>query len=331
MVTQAELARILGITRTTVARALNGSKNIKLETKERVLKLANEMGYEKNYLGSSLAIKEKKTIVAIIVKSINEEYSKKLKSGLKDFQEEIKAYGVKIKILEADINDSQGQIEILKKALEKKIHGLIIIPLDREKIMKLLQPIKNDLKIVSIGKQLFEEDGYIDSRYEKSGKIAADVLSNIVSEDKKILVIDAGDDLISSRIYLKGALEKLKKLNKKIQGPIQIKNLLENKKQILNYLSDEVEGVYINRYAPEIIEYLGEINKDNYKFVTNGFNEKIRGLIESGKVVATVSEDFYNQGYIAGKKIFEALYKTSLKRSHEYQTRIDILFKESLD
>ncbi len=29
--------------------------------------------------------------------------------------------------------------------------------------------------------------------------------------------------------------------------------------------------------------------------------------------------------------MFEALYKTSLKRSHEYQTKVDILFKESLN
>ena len=331
MITQAELAKILGITRTTVARALNGSKNIKLETKEKILKLANEMGYEKNYLGSSLAIKEKKIIVAIIVKSINEEYSKKLKNGLKDFQEEVKAYGLKIKTLEVDINNSEGQIELLKKVLEKKIHGLIIIPLDKEKIIKILQPIKNNLKIISIGKQLFEQDTYIDSKYEKSGRIAADVLSNTINSDKKILVVDAGDDLISSKIYLNGVLKKLKELKREICGPIEIKNLLENKQQILNYLSSDIEGVYINRYAPEVIEYLGEIKESNYKFVTNGFNEKIRGLIESDKVVATVSEDFYNQGYIAGKKIFESLYKTSLKRSHEYQTKIDIIFKESLD
>lgn len=320
MVTQAELAKMLGITRTTVARALNGSKNIKEETKERVLKLANEMGYEKNYLGSSLAIKEKKIIIAIIVRSINEEYSKKLKSGLKDFQEEVKAYGIKIKILEVDISDSQGQIELLKKSLEKKIHGLIIIPLDREKVINVLQPIKNDLKIVSIGKQLFEEDTYIDSKYEKSGRIAADVLAKVVSNDKKILVVDAGDDLISSKKYIKEVSEKLRELNREFQGPVRIKKLLEDKSQILDYLSDDIEGVYINRYAPEVIEYLGEIGKDNYKFVTNGFNEKIRELIENDKVVATVSEDFYNQGYIAGKKVFEALYKTSLKRSYSKQT-----------
>jgi LacI family transcriptional regulator len=331
VVTQAELAKKLGITRTTVARALNGSKNIKSETKEKILKLAEEMGYEKNYLGSSLAIKEKKLITAILVKSMNEDYLKNIKNGLKDLQEEVKAYGIKIKILETDINDSAEQIKLLNKTLEKKIHGLIITPLDKEKVIKILQPIKDEIKIVSIGRQLFDSGVYIDSKYEKSGRIAGDILANVVNKNKKILVIDAGDDLISSKKYLKGFCDKLNELDRSMIGPINIENLLNNKNKVTDYLLEDIEGVYLNRYAPEIIEYLGEIKKDNYKFVTNGFNEKIRGLIKNNKVIATVSEDFYNQGYTAGKKIFELLYKMDLKKSQEYQTKIDILFKESLD
>ncbi|MGL4652080.1 substrate-binding domain-containing protein [Cetobacterium sp.] len=331
MVTQADLAKKLGITRTTVARALNGSKSIKLETKEKVLELAKELGYEKNYLGSTLAIKEKKKIVAIIAKSINEEYSKKIKTGLKDFEEEVKAYGVKIKILEVDISDSSGQIEILKRSLEKKIHGLIITPLNNEEILKIITPLIQELQVVSIGKQLSTEMTYIDSRYTKSGRIAANIMSNVTKEEGKILIVDGGDDLMSSKKYLKGFTTKLDEISKRYVGPIKIENLLENKSKILDYLSDDVEGIYINRYAPEIIEYLGEVKKDNYKFITNGFNEKIRGFLESDKIIATVSEDFYNQGYTAGKRIFELLYKTDIKRSQKFQTKIDIIFKESLD
>ncbi|MBC2850251.1 LacI family DNA-binding transcriptional regulator [Cetobacterium sp. 8H] len=331
MITQSELAKILGITRTTVARALNGSKNIKPETKERVLKLASELGYEKNYLGSSLAIKEKKVIIALIVKSINEEYSKQLKNGLRDFEEEVKAYGIKIKIIETDINEVDSQIETLNKILEKKIHGLIIIPLDKVRIKKILQPLKNEVSIVSVGKQLFEDALYIDSRYHKSGRIAAEVLGNISKPNKKILIIDGGDDRISSKDYLTGFYEKIIEFNREYIGPISIENLLENKEEVLKYLSDDIGSIYINRFAPEIIEYLKPLNKTKFKFVTNGFNQKIRGLIESGEVVATISEDFYNQGYTAGKRVFELLYKTNLKRPQEYKTKIDILFKESLD
>ena len=51
MITQKELAARLGISRTTIARAINNSPNIKLETKEKILKLVKELGYEKNYVG----------------------------------------------------------------------------------------------------------------------------------------------------------------------------------------------------------------------------------------------------------------------------------------
>ena len=61
MITQKEIAEKLGISRTTVARAINGSPLIKEETKRKVMKLIKEMNYEKNIVGSSLAIRKNKT------------------------------------------------------------------------------------------------------------------------------------------------------------------------------------------------------------------------------------------------------------------------------
>ena len=61
MITQKEIAEKLGISRTTVARAINGSPLIKEETKRKVMKLIKEMNYEKNIVGSSLAEKKNKT------------------------------------------------------------------------------------------------------------------------------------------------------------------------------------------------------------------------------------------------------------------------------
>ena len=52
MVTQKEIAEKLGISRTTVARAINGSPLIKEETKKKILELVKETNYEKNYVGS---------------------------------------------------------------------------------------------------------------------------------------------------------------------------------------------------------------------------------------------------------------------------------------
>ncbi len=54
MITQKEIAEKLGISRTTVARAINGSPSIKEETKRKIMELVKETKYEKNYIGSSL-------------------------------------------------------------------------------------------------------------------------------------------------------------------------------------------------------------------------------------------------------------------------------------
>ena len=50
------LARNLGISKTTVSRALNGYPEVNVLTRERVLAAAKEAGYEPNPMARSLAV-----------------------------------------------------------------------------------------------------------------------------------------------------------------------------------------------------------------------------------------------------------------------------------
>ncbi|WP_297404832.1 LacI family DNA-binding transcriptional regulator [uncultured Cetobacterium sp.] len=330
MITQEDLAKKLGLTRTTVARALNGSKDIKAETKKRILDLAEKEGYQKNYLGSYLAGKGKKNIYALIVKSLNEEYAIQIKKGLKDIQKELEDFGFKIKILETDIKNIDEQIMSLKNILTKNIDGLIIAPLDKEKIKKILTPYLDKIKIVTIGETIENENLFIESGYYKSGRVAGNILSTLIKKNKKILIFDGGDDRISSKKYLEGFLSQIEFSLLKYKEPIFIENMLENKNKLKEYIDEDIDGIYLNRYAPEIIEYLKSENIINLKIVTNGFNKKIEKMLNNKDIIATVSEDFYEQGYYAGKNLFEILYKPNLKKPQNYTTKINILFKESL-
>lgn len=60
MVTQKEIAEKLGISRTTVARAINGSPLIKEETKKKILELVKETNYEKKLCGKFFSRKKNK-------------------------------------------------------------------------------------------------------------------------------------------------------------------------------------------------------------------------------------------------------------------------------
>ncbi|TWT06541.1 LacI family transcriptional regulator [Planococcus sp. CPCC 101016] len=86
-VTIKDLALIAGVSYSTVSKALNDSSLVKPKTKEKIIKLAKEMGYEPNYAAQRLVSKESKVIGLIwptlervapsaLVTKINEEISK---------------------------------------------------------------------------------------------------------------------------------------------------------------------------------------------------------------------------------------------------------------
>ena len=235
MITQKELAARLGLSRTTRARAINNSSNIKPETKEKILKLVKELGYEKNYVGSLLASK-KKIVYSFIVESKNSYYTEQIKLGIKGAKKEYKHYNLEIIEIVTDINKPMEQVLELQKLLnsDKQIDGIIIIPLDKVKIMDLISPYLEKIKFISLSVFLSKKIAYVGTDYEKCGRLAAEFLGKTLNSDDKVLVIDNGDDNISSKYYLNGFLDRANKDKINIIGPIK-KNGVEDS---LIYLED---------------------------------------------------------------------------------------------
>ena len=56
-VTLKDVARAAGVSYSTVSRSLSGSPQIGRETRERILRLCDEMGYTKNYVARSMVMR----------------------------------------------------------------------------------------------------------------------------------------------------------------------------------------------------------------------------------------------------------------------------------
>ena len=80
MVTITDIANALGVTPSTVSRALSGSPRVKEATRRAVLEKAEEMGYERNILASNLR-RGRSDFVGMIVPRIHREFFSRVIGG----------------------------------------------------------------------------------------------------------------------------------------------------------------------------------------------------------------------------------------------------------
>ena len=331
-VTQKEIAKRLGISRTTVARAINGSEFIKEETKSKILELASELNYEKNYIGSSLANQKEKIVHCLVADSFNEFYTSEIIRGLNAIHKEYSIYNYSLKITATEIHSPDKQTEILKDILSnaENIHGLIITPLNKEVIYNMLKPYFGKINIISIGTRLAENIPHVGPNHMKQGSIVAGIVSNILRNDEKLLIIDNGDDKISSGMYLEGFLDRIKNTNIEILGPIFCGNIEDSIHTIKEMCAKyDIKGIYINRYAQEIYDIIDKNILNGKKIVTHGMANSIKSLIKSGIISFTVMEEVFLEGYNAGKIMFEMIYKKN-KNINWVVSDSKIIFLENL-
>ena len=332
MITQKELAARLGLSRTTIARAINNSSNIKPETKEKILKLVKELGYEKNYVGSLLASK-KKVVYSFIVESKNSYYTEQIKLGIKGAKKEYKHHNLEIIEVVTDINKPMEQVLELKKLLDsgKQIDGIIIIPLDKTKILELINPYLEKIKFITLSVFLSKKIAYVGTDYQKCGRLAAEFLGKSLNINDKVLVIDNGDDNISSKFYLNGFLDRANEDKINIIGPVR-KNGVEDSLMYLKniFKKENINSIFINRYAQDILLEIPDYILKKQKNITTGIGNRIRKLIMERKILATVADDVYSTGYKACQLMVDMLYKEFGKSVKKIILEPQILLMENL-
>ena len=77
MVTIKDVAKKCGFSVCTVSRALSGSHQIGSDTRERIIKLCDEMGYTTNYVARSMVTK-RTGLIGLVVPSIDNQFMSEL-------------------------------------------------------------------------------------------------------------------------------------------------------------------------------------------------------------------------------------------------------------
>ena len=120
-VTIKDLARKLGISVSTVSRALRNAPDINIKTKQEVIKLAEELDYEPNALAKSL-VQKKTNIIGVIVPELDMQF---FSSAIRGIQEEAHKRGFNVLIAQSNENYNL-EVENVKSMVASRLDGLIV-------------------------------------------------------------------------------------------------------------------------------------------------------------------------------------------------------------
>ena len=122
-VTLKDVAKAAGVSYATVSRALSGSPQIGSDTRERIIKLCDEMGYTTNYVARSMVMK-KTDLIGLVVPSIDNQFM----SELAYYAEmSARSHGYNIMLCNSG-PDLKQEKTVVKLLLGRQVDGILIVP-----------------------------------------------------------------------------------------------------------------------------------------------------------------------------------------------------------
>lgn len=185
-----DIAKEAGVSPTTVSRVINGNKNVKEETRKKVLEIIKDKNYAPSSVARNLSIGETQNI-AFIVPDIENPFFSKILHGITDKASE---YNYNVFMFGTN-EDSEREHHILESLKGELIKGLIIIPVsetDKETASRLDNFEKESIPVVLIDRDI-KGSGF-DGVFSEDVQGACEAVECLIEEGHEKIAIISGPD-----------------------------------------------------------------------------------------------------------------------------------------
>lgn len=148
-ITIVDIAEKANVSVTTVSRVINDSELVGRKTRNKVLKVINELNYIPNKMAQSFAKQRSKTI-ALIIPDISNPFFADIVHGVEDIVNE---HGYSMFLCNSNF-DHEKETAYLKEMAERRVDGVIIISAFLQNVGLIQFLHKNAMRIVAIQSQI---------------------------------------------------------------------------------------------------------------------------------------------------------------------------------
>lgn len=331
-ITAKEIAALAGVSRGTVDRALKDRPRISKETKEKILKIAEQYNYRPNLIGKALVSAGQKVHVAAILTSVGNPFFDDVKDGIYAAVKAYEDYGIELHLTELKGYNPEEFISAIEN-LDDGTENLIITPLDDEILKEKLEELAEkgmNIVILSSDIEVRGKLSFVGCDCLKSGKIAGRMVGLLSAGHARLCIVTGSTLHPGHRWRVEGVSSVASEYS-----DIKIVEVIENNddnetaykamKEALNR-NEDIDFVCIT--AGGVQGTLRAIKEDGRKIKVCSFDDipATKEAMKNGKILATICQQPYEQGYNAVKSIFDkviAKAKVAERQCSELSIKVD--------
>ncbi len=180
-VTINDVAKAAGVSKGTVDRVLHNRGEVSRKSKEKVLKVIEELGFKPNFFASLLASQKERLIQCIIPEFLPGEFWSMTEKGVNDAAALVSRYGIRLEVLKYEQYSVDAFREVCSKVLENPPAGVLVAPIFGDETKKFVASLaKRGIPYVFIDSKV-EDEGYMayfGMPMYQSGYLCADILTD---------------------------------------------------------------------------------------------------------------------------------------------------------
>jgi LacI family transcriptional regulator len=339
-VTIRQIAEKAGVSRGTVDRVLNGRQRVKPEVRERVIAIAQEMNYVPNIAGKALAYSKKPVLFGIVMPPQEIQFFDEIRSGIITAAEELKDLGIRLEYHYVDNEGPEEGAAAIEKLMEAGVNGIMFAGVDddliRESINKAADQgtpvvtfnsdVENSKRICFVGQNLY-----------KSGEVAAGLMSRVLPDNGKVLVLTGNLKFHAHRSRVEGFKKGLSEYKNRpeivrvVGGYDRYPDTYSQLNQALKEIPD-IAGIYMStgpiNACIDAVKHNGRDGR--IRIVCNDLSPEIEQGMRDNIIDFTIVQNPQQQGYRSLRILYDLIFTGKQPEMEHYYTETHICIPESL-
>jgi LacI family transcriptional regulator len=339
------IARLAGVSRGTVDRAINNRPGVNEHVARRIRRIAQELGYAPNRAAKALRFNYEPKTIGVVLPTGSDEFFGDVVRGIRQAEQELNDMGVHAAISVIDESDDDRVSTILSRFAETgEAAGIIMTGPDTEHVRTAIDAVAEaGIPVVTINSDVpgSRRLCFVGQDLYKSGVLAAELMGKLTGDVGRVVAVTGNLQFQAHRDRIAGFKDGLNRWATHLDIEVRegqdtyegTVSALESAYEGAKTVRTEIVGVYM---ATGIIDGCLDVlakadGRVRPRLITNDVLPVTRKGLADGTIDFTIFQDPVYQGYMPMKVLYEYLLTKQLPDKAWFQSPIRIVGSTELD